>query len=43
MRPFAALAPQAKLEVVPSCGHLAPLEAPEAVAEALESLVGGSS
>jgi pimeloyl-ACP methyl ester carboxylesterase len=43
MRPFAALAPQAKLEVVPSCGHLAPLEAPEAVAAALESLVGGAS
>ena len=43
MRPFAALAPQAKLEIVPSCGHLAPLEAPEAVAAALESLVGGAS
>ena len=35
MRPFAALAPRAKLEIVPSCGHLAPLEAPEAVAAAL--------
>jgi pimeloyl-ACP methyl ester carboxylesterase len=43
MRPFAALAPQAKLEIVPSCGHLAPLEAPEAVAAALEGLVGGQS
>jgi pimeloyl-ACP methyl ester carboxylesterase len=43
MRPFTALAPQAKLEIVPSCGHLAPLEAPEAVAAALESLVGGAS
>ena len=35
MRPFAALAPRAKLEIVPSCGHLAPLEAPESVAAAL--------
>jgi pimeloyl-ACP methyl ester carboxylesterase len=43
MRPFAALAPQGKLVVVPSCGHLAPLEAPEAVAAALEALVGGAS
>jgi pimeloyl-ACP methyl ester carboxylesterase len=43
MRPFAALAPQAKLVVVPSCGHLAPLEAPEAVAAALEGLMGGAS
>jgi pimeloyl-ACP methyl ester carboxylesterase len=43
MRPFAALAPTAKLEVVPSCGHLAPLEAPEAVAAALEDLAGGAS
>jgi pimeloyl-ACP methyl ester carboxylesterase len=43
MRPFAALVPQAHLEVVPSCGHLAPLEAPEAVAAALEGLVGGAS
>ncbi len=41
MRPFAALAPNARLEVVPSCGHLAPLEAPEAVAAALEGLAGG--
>ena len=40
MRPFAALAPNAKLEVVPSCGHLAPLEAPEAVVAALEGLAG---
>jgi 3-oxoadipate enol-lactonase len=43
MRPVAALAPHAKLEVVPSCGHLAPLEVPEAVAAALEGLVGGAS
>jgi pimeloyl-ACP methyl ester carboxylesterase len=38
MRPFAALAPEAKLEIVASCGHLAPLEAPEAVAAALRTL-----
>ena len=43
MRPFAALAPNAKLEVVPSCGHLAPLEAPEAVVAALQGLAGGGS
>lgn len=41
MRPFAALAPKARLEVVPSCGHLAPLEAPEAMVAALEGLAGG--
>jgi 3-oxoadipate enol-lactonase len=41
MRPFAALAPNATLEVVPSCGHLAPLEAPKAVVAALEGLAGG--
>ena len=41
MRPFAALAPNATLEVVPSCGHLAPLEAPQAVVAALKGLVGG--
>jgi pimeloyl-ACP methyl ester carboxylesterase len=40
---FAARAPEAKLEVVPSCGHLAPLEAPEAVAAALDRLAGGQS
>ena len=40
MRPFAALAPNATLEVVP-CGHLAPLEAPEAVVAALNGLVRG--
>ena len=43
MRPFAALAPNATLEVVPSCGHLAPLEAPEAVVAALKGLVGDSA
>jgi 3-oxoadipate enol-lactonase len=43
MRPFASLAPNAKLEVVPSCGHLAPLEAPEAVVAAIKGLAGGRS
>ena len=43
MLPFAALAPNATLEVVPSCGHLAPLEAPEAVIAALEALAVRSS
>lgn len=38
MRPLARLAPTATLEVVPACGHLAPLEAPEAVVTALEAL-----
>jgi 3-oxoadipate enol-lactonase len=38
MRPFAALAPHAVVEVVEGCGHLAPLEAPEAVASAIRRL-----
>lgn len=38
-RPFARLAPAATLEIVPACGHLAPLEAPEAVVAALHRLV----
>lgn len=37
--PLAQLTPGATIEVVPSCGHLAPLEAPEAVAAALNSFV----
>ncbi|MEB3221026.1 MAG: alpha/beta fold hydrolase [Candidatus Sericytochromatia bacterium] len=45
MVPLALRAPGARLEVVPSCGHLAPLEAPEAVVAALRALaappVGG--
>ena len=41
MRPLAALAPNATLKIVPSCGHLAPLEAPEAVVAALKGLAGG--
>ncbi len=36
--PLARLAPDATIEVVPSCGHLAPLEFPEAVVAALNSL-----
>jgi pimeloyl-ACP methyl ester carboxylesterase len=40
--PLAHLAPGATIEVVPACGHLAPLEAPEAVAAALDSLAGNS-
>ncbi|MCB0925647.1 MAG: alpha/beta fold hydrolase [Mycobacterium sp.] len=36
--PLARLAPGATIEVVQSCGHLAPLEAPEVVVEALNSL-----
>jgi 3-oxoadipate enol-lactonase len=36
--PLARLAPGATIEVVPSCGHLAPLEAPEVVVDALNSL-----
>jgi len=38
MRPLAELTPGARLEIIPSCGHLAPLEAPEAVAGALLEL-----
>ena len=41
MRPFAALAPDAKLDIVPHCGHLAPLEAPEAVVAALAGIASG--
>lgn len=41
MRGFARLAPGATLEIVPSCGHLAPLEAPEAVVAALHRLAAG--
>jgi pimeloyl-ACP methyl ester carboxylesterase len=36
--PLARLAPEATIEVVPDCGHLAPLEAPEVVAAALRNL-----
>lgn len=36
--PLARLAPGATIEVVPSCGHLAPLETPEVVADELNSL-----
>lgn len=36
--PLARLAPNARIEVIAHCGHLAPLEAPGAVAEAVRSL-----
>ena len=36
--PIARLAPNARIEVISRCGHLAPLEAPDAVAEAVMSL-----
>lgn len=36
--PLAELAGEATVEVVPSCGHLAPLEAPDAVVQALNSI-----
>ncbi|MBU3705700.1 MAG: alpha/beta hydrolase [Mycobacterium sp.] len=38
--PLARLAVGAKIEIVPACGHLAPLEAPEAVVAALEAIEG---
>jgi 3-oxoadipate enol-lactonase len=38
LRPFAQLAREARVEVIPACGHLAPLEAPEAVVAALNEL-----
>jgi pimeloyl-ACP methyl ester carboxylesterase len=40
--PLARLVPDATIEIVPSCGHLAPLEAPEAVVAVLESLARNS-
>lgn len=36
--PIAQRAARARIEVVPGCGHLAPIEAPEAVVAALRSL-----
>lgn len=36
--PLASLVPDATIEVVPDCGHLSPIEAPEAVVAALDSL-----
>ena len=38
---MAALAPRAKLVIVPESGHLTPLEAPQAVAQALRTWLGG--
>ena len=43
MRPLARLAPTATLEIVPACGHLAPLEAPEAVVAALHGLAAADA
>lgn len=34
--PIARLAPNARIDVVPGCAHLAPIDAPEAVAAAIE-------
>ena len=36
--PIAQLAPNARIEVVPGCAHLAPIDAPEAVAAAIDRL-----
>lgn len=38
---MAALAPQARLVELPDCGHLSPLEKPEAVTEALRQWLAG--
>jgi pimeloyl-ACP methyl ester carboxylesterase len=38
MRPIAELAKNAKIEIIKECGHLAPLEAPEAVADAIRAI-----
>lgn len=38
---MAALVPRARLVVVPDCGHLAPLERPEAVSQALRAWLQG--
>ena len=38
---MAALAPHANLVIVPESGHLTPLEAPQAVAQALRTWLGG--
>jgi pimeloyl-ACP methyl ester carboxylesterase len=38
---MAALAPRANLVIVPESGHLTPLEAPQAVAQALRTWLGG--
>lgn len=39
MRPLAACAPNARIEIIDECGHLAPLEAPEQMASAIRNLV----
>ncbi len=38
MRPIAQLAPNSRIDIIPECGHLAPLEAPESVMKALIEL-----
>jgi pimeloyl-ACP methyl ester carboxylesterase len=38
MRPYAQLAAKAKIDIIPRCGHLAPLEAPERVAMELNTM-----
>jgi len=38
MRPIAQLAPNSRIDIIPECGHLAPLEAPESVTQALNEL-----
>lgn len=38
--PLARRATAARVDVIPSCGHLAPLEAPEVVADSLQTLAG---
>ena len=38
--PLARLVAAARVDVIPSCGHLAPVESPEVVAKALQALVG---
>ena len=40
MEPIARLAPDASIRVVPGCGHLMPIEAPEAVVDAIGGLHG---
>jgi pimeloyl-ACP methyl ester carboxylesterase len=41
LEPMARTLPGARFVVVPDCGHLAPLEAPNAVASALTALTHG--
>ncbi|GEM_PF-1357987 len=43
MLPMAKLVPSGKISIIPSCGHLAPLESPEAVASELRDLIQPST